>query len=263
MENRIVIKETKNDITYLQNVCKYDDIDNGYQPKTGKDDFYLMFDIITCSKPKTKTNEQAISTREKRYMMYVNKVDGHYQTMLHLDSDSFSNGEGISGHSQPSGEWYSNNELGDTVLDYYFSHRETVPEITENIDVSQWSPLITLAKSKSSQQYVLKLTAQEFPDVKSFSIDCKILDVNNVLINNELANYSISTCTLYFYPVDDTHYVQINHTSTKTYTDGGKRVTELQGTGRTESARPVYDIGWTQKIFDYYLAHKSEIEVKK
>lgn len=254
-ESLIVIKETKDVTIYLCNLQRYDDTEYDVMPKLEGENFYLMFDIHTQSKSNTE-----ISTNE-RYMMRVNKLDDNYKMQLRMESStSFENGTNV-GHAMPSGEWYVNDELTQLVLDYYLSNRESIPVHTENIDISRWNPLFTLYQNSGNQAHVLKLAISElYPETGHFEIDCELVGFSNVLVNGELYSYSISTHTLLFVPMGKEYYVQMKHNSTKTYTNGGKDVTELNVPTQFEESHPAHEVEFSRKVLEYYLEHKSEME---
>jgi len=244
----LVIHETKDGISYLDNIHKYDDTNL----ETGEENFYIQFDINHYSKTKEKTPDLSTNSR---YMMYVEMIDGTYKTKLQLQSSTFYEDGVNMGHAEPNGEWYENDELATQILNYYHSNKATIPVHTKNIDISRWTPLFTLSEDNHSSQHVLKLTLSDIDSATGrFTLDCELLTVNNVLINNELDNYSISTHTLNF--IQGKRYlVQIKHNSTTAYINGGKDVIEYQIPDRIEEIRYADEVQFSHKILEYYLSH--------
>ena len=253
-QSGFVIHETKDAISYLINVQKYDDTENENSLQSGEENFYLMFDINNRSKTRK-------SSTDSRYMMRVTTVNGTSEMKLQLQSLTFYEDGVNTGHAEPSGEWYEDDKLAALVLDYYHSNKTTIPVHTKNVDISRWKPLFTLSKENNASQHVLKLTLSKFDSATGqFTLDCELLTVSNVMINNELSNYSISTHTLLFIP--ETRYlVQMKHNSTIGYTNGGKDVTEYQIPNKVEEFRYADEILFSRKVLEYYLSHKNEFEV--
>jgi hypothetical protein len=253
-KSAFVISETKDGISYLGNIQRYDDIN----PETGEENFYLNFDINFHVKTKAKTPK--ISTNSG-YTMYVEMIDGSYKTRLQLQSSTFYE-DGVNvGHAEPNGEWYEDDELATLILNYYHSNKATIPVHTKNIDISRWTTLFTLSEDNYSSQHVLKLKLSELDSVTGqFTLDCELLTVNNVLVNNELSNYAISTHTLRFIP-GKRYLVQIKHNSTTAYINNGKDVIEYQIPDKIGETRYADEVQFSHKVLEYYLSHKNEFNI--
>ena len=253
-KSTFVISETKDGISYLGNIQKYDDINL----ETGEENFYLNFDINFYVKTKAKTPK--ISTNSG-YTMCVEIIDGSYKTKLQLQSSTFYE-DGVNvGHADPNGKWYEDDELATLILNYYHSNKATIPVHTKNIDISRWKPLFTLSEDNYSSQHVLKLKLSELDSVTGqFTLDCELLTVNNILINNELGNYAISTHTLRFFS-GKRYLVQMKHNSSTAYINGGKDVIEYQIPDKVEETRYADEVKFSRKVLEYFLSNKNEFKV--
>jgi len=122
----------------LGNVYRDDRIQREYLPDTCKDDFFLHFDTYRYGKQR---NEGSHSF----YTMHVIPDNTGYKTKLRSDGDSFYF-ENETGHAVPSGEWYDGGELGAIVLNYYFTHQDSIPVCTTSahVDISRWNPLFAI-----------------------------------------------------------------------------------------------------------------------
>ncbi|MDH6534163.1 hypothetical protein M2101_000821 [Parabacteroides sp. PM5-20] len=261
-ESRIVISETNDNILYLGNICKYDYLKYGTATESIGEIFYLMFNVFNHSKSTT-------SGTGSSYMMQVNKIDDNYRMQLRMESLTFYEDGVDMGHADPTGEWYTDDKLSESILNHYLSHQEIIPVYTKNIDVSQWNPLFTVYENSSNQAHVLELTLTKvWPNTRQFEIDCTLLAISNVLINGELVKYSISTHTFLFgqrrnqyFPENIEYYVEEKLNSAKTYTNGGKDVVELTVSNHFGETRLASKYDFAQKVLEYYLEHKSEMEI--
>lgn len=255
-----VLCETESEIEYLTHIHRIDRKNSEYLPYIGADDFFLCYHRIWCYKESNLV--------EGSYTMHVipDSING-YKVKTRLDKRCVYYDNGIVEHSEISGEWHDANDL-DEFLNYYFTHKSQIPVITNQpVDISCWKPLFTIFEEDSHQQrYVLRLTKREHE--WSFDIYCEVLTVINVLPTGELDNYSLSTYVLKFGAMKEKCYVEIECYSTKLYTAENKEgITFFRDWG-DEDPDPYPKRGWaneidfSRKVLEYYLAHKSEIEIE-
>ena len=255
ISHSLIISETKDDITYLENIYRDDRITRENLSDTVKDGFFLHFDVNNHSK------QRKAGTR-KRYTMCVIPINNGYKTKLRNDGDSFYFGD-KTGHSQPTGKWFENDELGTFVVNYYIAHQDSIPVHTTSahIDVSHWKPLFALRSGRDNQTFVLKMTKQVMQK-KEFYINCELLHFNNTLVNGKLMNYTLSSYTLHFVPMEGDYWVWRKPTSNKTYTNSSKEPVDTTVSNVTSEGWASED-SFSSKVLEYYLAHKNDIKTMK
>ena len=257
----VAIREREDAVDYLSNIRRVEKIKYESTSNTSEETYSLMFDIETHIKPKKNTPRVSINTQ---YDMHVTMADDKYKIKFRSEGDSFFEDGEYMGHSHHSGEWCDDDELGSLVLNYYLLNRDSIPIHTNSrVDISRLKPLFILSESYSSQAHVLEITLSKlYTGTGQFTLECEYLWVENALINNELACYSISSYTLHFIPEGERYYVKMKHNSTKTYTNGGRNMVEVFH-DITEATRYADETIFSNKVLQYYLSHKNKFKANE